>query len=93
MRIYLGCFLRLILIPILILLLFWGLHIKNWVPNAGQILLVTFFAVITPAASSITQFAQVYEKDAAYAGAINIVSTLLCIVTMPLMVAIYQMIR
>jgi hypothetical protein len=63
------------------------------VPNAGQILLVTFFAVITPAASSITQFAQVYEKDAAYAGAINIVSTLLCIVTMPLMVAIYQMIR
>jgi predicted permease len=91
-RIYLVCFLRLILIPVFILLLFWLFHVKNWVPNAGQILLVTFFAVITPAASSITQFAQVYEKDAAYAGAINIVSTLFCIVTMPLMAAVYQMI-
>jgi hypothetical protein len=91
-RIYLVCFLRLILIPVLILLVIGCFHIKQWVPNGSQILLVTFLAVITPAASSITQFAQVYGKDAAYAGAINIVTTLLCIITMPLLVAVYQMI-
>lgn len=33
---------------------------------------------------------QVYGKDADYASAINVATTLLCIVTMPLMVMIYQ---
>jgi hypothetical protein len=91
-RIYLVSFLRLLLIPALVLLLIRCFHIKGWVTNGEQILLVTFFAVITPAASSITQFAQVYGKNEAYAGAINIVTTLLCIATMPLMVYLYQMI-
>ena len=43
-------------------------------------------------ASSITQMAQVYHKDAQYASAINVVSTVLCVVTMPLMVTLYQMV-
>jgi hypothetical protein len=90
-RIYLVCFLRLVMVPVLVLCLFWCFRIKNWVTNGEQILLVTFFAVITPAASSITQFAQVYGKNEAYAGSINIVTTLLCIITMPLMVYAYQM--
>jgi hypothetical protein len=90
-RIYLICFLRLVLIPVIVLLLIWCFHIKSWVENGNQILLVTFFAVITPVASSITQFAQVYGKNETYAGVINIVSTLLCIITMPFMVYVYQM--
>jgi hypothetical protein len=90
-RIYLVCFLRLVLIPLMVLFLIWCFHIKSWVENGDQILLVTFFAVITPVASSITQFAQVYGKKEDYAGSINIVSTLLCIITMPLMVFAYQM--
>jgi hypothetical protein len=90
-RIYLVCFLRLVLIPVMVLLLIWVFHIKSWVENGDSILLVTFFAVITPAASSITQFAQVYGKNEAYAGSVNIVSTLLCIITMPLMVYAYQL--
>ena len=32
-----------------------------------------------------------YGKDADYASAINVVTTLLCIFTMPLMVALYQL--
>ena len=48
-------------------------------------------AICTPSASTLTQMAQVYGKDADYASAINVVTTLLCIVTMPLMVALYQM--
>ena len=49
------------------------------------------FVICTPSASTLTQMAQVYGKDADYASAINVVTTLLCIVTMPLMVALYQM--
>ena len=42
-------------------------------------------------ASTITQQAQVYHQDAAYAGAINVLTTILCIVTMPLMIWLYQL--
>ena len=51
----------------------------------------SLLAICTPSASTLTQMAQVYGKDADYASAINVVTTLLCIVTMPLMVALYQM--
>lgn len=47
------------------------------------------WATVTPAASTVTQFAQVHDKNAAYAGAINIMTTLLCIVTMPIFVILY----
>ena len=35
--------------------------------------------------------AQVYGYEGDYASAINVASTLLCIVTMPLMVLLYQL--
>ena len=54
-------------------------------------LLVSLLATCTPSASTITQMAQIYGKDADYASAINVVTTLLCIFTMPLMVALYQL--
>ena len=53
------------------------------------VILITFLATVTPAASTVTQFAQVHDKNAAYAGAINIMTTLLCIVTMPIFVILY----
>jgi hypothetical protein len=37
------------------------------------------------------QMAQVYGKDADYASAINVSTTVLCIVTMPLIIALYQL--
>ena len=37
----------------------------------------------------ITQFAQLHRNRPEYASAINILSTLLCIVTMPLMTELY----
>lgn len=44
-----------------------------------------------PAAANVTQIAQVYGHEGDYAGAINVITTLLCIGTMPLMVLLYQM--
>jgi len=90
-RIWLIAFLRLIAAPTLSLLFLKFSGITRLVPDGKQILLVTFLAVTTPAASTVTQFAQVYGEDAEYASAINVVTTLLCIFTIPLMVMLYQL--
>ena len=62
-----------------------------WADGGKNILLITLIACITPSASTITQMAQIYGRDADYASAINVLTTLLCIITMPIMTALYQM--
>ena len=61
------------------------------VPNAEMILLITLLATASPSGSTVTQMAQVYGADTEYACSINVVTTLLCIVTMPIMVTLYQL--
>ena len=90
-RIFLVVFFRMVFCPGIILLLIRLSHAADFVPNGEQVLLITLLATMTPAASTITQFAQVYHRDAQYAGAINIITTLLCIITMPVFVALYSM--
>lgn len=90
-RIYLVAFFRMIFCPGILLILIRLSHAADLVPNGKQVLLITLLATMTPAASTITQFAQVYHRDAQYAGAINIITTLICIVTMPFFVALYTM--
>ena len=84
-------FLRLIAYPLMGILLLKGLGMPGMVADGETILLVTLFANMTPPASTVTQMSQIYGKDADYASAINVVCTLLCIVTMPLMVMVYQL--
>jgi len=91
-RIYLVSFVRLILMPLLVLLLFKLTGAKWMIDNGENILMVSFLATITPTASLITQFAQLCGKNEDYAGAINIVTTVLCMITMPVMIVLYQMI-
>jgi predicted permease len=91
-RVWLIALLRLVVCPLLCLGVLWLTGAKGLLPAAGEILLVTMLATMTPSASSITQMAQVYGGDASYAGVINVVSTLLCIITMPCMVLLYQII-
>ena len=76
-------------LPAILLLLLKLSNAASLVNNGTEILLITFLATVTPAASTVTQFAQVHDKNAAYAGAINIMTTLLCIVTMPIFVILY----
>ena len=59
-------------------------------PDGKKLLLIVFLAVITPSASTVTQMCQVYGNDSKYASAINVMTTLLSIITMPLMVLLYQ---
>lgn len=59
--------------------------------DGQSILMISLLAASAPAAANVTQIAQVYGHEGDYAGAINVITTLLCIGTMPLMVLLYQM--
>ena len=66
-------------------------HLAAFSADGDKIMLIVFLAIITPSASTVTQMCQVYENDSQYASAINVVTTLFSIVTMPLLVMLFQM--
>lgn len=90
-RIWLVTFLRLLLCPALVLAVVKYSGMASWAAAGDKILLITLIACITPSASTITQMAQIYGQNADYASAINVITTILCIVTMPVLVLLYQM--
>ncbi|MCQ2507226.1 MAG: AEC family transporter [Dorea sp.] len=90
-RLWLVSMLRLVGAPLLILVLLKYSGAANFVANGEKILFISLLATMAPSASSLTQMAQVYGKDAKYCTAINVATTLLCFITMPLLAAIYQL--
>ena len=89
-RVYFVSFLRLIIVPVIALFLIKCSQLSTFSSNGNKLMLIVFLAIITPSASTVTQMCQVYENDSQYASAINVVTTLLAIVTMPLMVMLFQ---
>ena len=61
------------------------------VPISESALMVTTILAATPAASSATMFAEKYDCDAGYASKLVTISTVLCILTMPLVVFVAQL--
>ena len=84
-------FLRLIALPLVVLCILKYSGLAALVPDGQSILLISLLAASAPAAANVTQIAQVYGHEGDYAGAINVITTLLCIGTMPLMVLLYQL--
>ena len=84
-------FQRLIALPLVVLCIFKYSGLAALVPDGQSILMISLLAASAPAAANVTQIAQVYGHEGDYAGAINVITTLLCIGTMPLMVLLYQM--
>lgn len=89
-KIYLIIFLKMILCPTIILVLLKYGGMTNILPNGKMILLISLLGTITPSASTVTQMAQIYGKNAEYASIINVGTTIVCIITMPIMVWLYQ---
>ena len=75
----------------------WGMQILAGAVTTGSSLAIAAETVndsifmLTPSASAVAQIAQVYGSEGEYAGSINVVTTLLCIVTMPIIIALYQL--
>ena len=89
-RLWFITLMRLLIYPVIGVAFLKFSGITGVVAEGATLLMITLLAMTTPAASTVTQMAQVYGKDADYASAINVVTTLFCIVTMPLMITLYQ---
>ena len=83
-----GCvLLRLVIIPAVVLLVFWALPISN-----QNVALAAYLAAATPVGANICVFAQQYDCDYEFSVVTVCLSTVLYIVTGPLMVSLAQMV-
>lgn len=81
-----GCvLLRLLVIPAVILLVFWALPIRN-----QPVALAVYLAAATPVGANICVFAQQYDCDYEFSVVTVCLSTLLSVVTVPAMVLLAQ---
>ncbi|MBR2562890.1 MAG: AEC family transporter [Eubacterium sp.] len=81
---------RMLAMPMLAIILLKILRLDRFVTNGETILLIVLLSELTPSANLINQSAVLYHKDPEYASAIQIFSTLVSIVAIPLMVTVYQ---
>ena len=91
-RLPLVILLRLVVVPVVLLAALRFSGIDGLLHTDPKILTVCFLSCITPPASTVVQMAQVFTDDATYASALNAVGMTLCIVSMPLMVLLYDMV-
>ena len=90
-RTYLITLMRLIVFPLIVVLVFKFSGLTQLTADANQILLITTLATCAPPAAMITQFAQLYNKHPGYASIMNVMGVMFSIVTMPLIIMIYQL--
>ena len=90
-RIWKPILFRLVLLPLVLVLLTRLFYVSAMNPQGETLVLVALIPAFAPTANVVAQFSQIYGLDAKYAGLINAVTMLLCIVTMPLLIAVYQM--
>lgn len=90
-RSYLICVLRLIVYPLLLIfaLKFTGI---TRLTSSPAVPMITLLAASAPSAATVTNLAQVYNRDPETSAAINILTMVLCIATIPLLNLLYQII-
>lgn len=88
-KIYRVIIARLVIYPVIMLITLKLLAVVP-VVDGDKILLISFLACTSPAAASILQFSKIYNNDAEYATAINMLTTVGCVLTMPLFVALFN---
>ncbi len=89
-RVYLVAALRLIVVPLVMLCLLKLSGLAGTLPQGRTILYISFMAMMTPAAAMVTQLSQLYDNQPDLASSVNVMTTLLCVVTMPLLTQMYM---
>ena len=64
--------------------------VVRFLPVDRNIVMVILLGAIAPSASNINQMAILYNRDAGYASSINVLTTLSCIVTIPLWFMLFE---
>jgi hypothetical protein len=89
-RVYLVTSIRLLFLPVLSMGILLLLHRFCPVSDSTNILTVSLLCAIGPSASTITQLAQLYRNPhAGYVSSINVLTTICCAVTMPLLTMLF----
>ena len=89
-RIWIIAFLKMLVVPGLVVLAMKLSGIAAMAPDGKTVLYISLHACMTPTATSITQMARLFDREPQYATAINTVTTVMCLVTMPLMTFLYE---
>ena len=82
--------LKMIVSPLVLLLVLKLSGLANLIPDGRMVLYTSFLAASAPTATMITQLSQLYRNRPDYASAINVMTTLSCIITMPLLTEVYM---
>lgn len=85
-KIYYVAFIKLLLLPIALLLIY------NMFPIDTIVLSTTIMAVACPTGAAVTLFALRYDKDALYSSEIFAITTLFSMVTIPLVMIVVQLV-
>lgn len=90
-RPYLIDFIRLIFFPLILAVLAKAAMLFVHHPDINNIIIIVLMAASAPPAAMITQLAQIYNKDARYGSILNLMGVSFCVVTMPLIILIFNM--
>ena len=90
-RNWMVCAGRLLVFPFLMIIVLWITRVTAVIPYAKEVLLILFLAIAAPVAATVTQMACLFHNQEEQAGAVNVMSVILSVFTMPIMVALYQM--
>ena len=82
---------RLIVMPVSLLLLILASGILTRHPELTPVFRVCFIALCTPPGATVSQLAVLYDKKAYESSVYSVLSMALCIVTMPLMLMVFQL--
>lgn len=80
---------KMIVSPFILITLLKLSGVATLVPDGQRIFMVPMLAVMSCAATTVTQFAQLHDREPEYASALAVITTPCCLVTMPLMVQYY----
>lgn len=88
-RLYFVIFMRLLIVPLIIMIFIKGILPLISIKNIDMIMLVSYFASITPSAATVVQFSKLYNNNPDYASSINVFTTVFCLASMPLLIMFF----
>ena len=88
---YLISFLRLIVLPVLSMLLLFASGVITRYPYLRPVAMIIMLGAAAPSGSMVVQFAVVHKKDAVKASIYNVMTTILCVITLPFIIFLFQM--
>ncbi len=85
-------FMRLVVYPMIAIGLLYGTGILRQHRDLIPVLQVIIMSFAAPPAALVTQLALIYDNDAEHAGIYNVLGIILCVITIPLINYVYQLI-